>query len=93
MMMDACPAPPFPFRDVVQMVLPLALSRAIIVFFSPPSLGNHDMYHDPALVRRRLRGLGVRVLGNGWEQIDVRGEPPVGIGNETPWFRPALAGS
>ena len=30
---------------------------------------------NPVLVRRRLRRIGVRVIGNGWEQIDVRGEP------------------
>src|SRR4051794_19145002 len=30
-------------------------------------LGNHDKYHDPVLVRRRLRRIGVRVVGNGWE--------------------------
>jgi predicted MPP superfamily phosphohydrolase len=52
-------------------------------------LGNHDLYHDPALVRRRLRRLGIHVLGNGWEQVQVRGEPLVVIGQETPWFRPA----
>jgi predicted MPP superfamily phosphohydrolase len=51
-------------------------------------LGNHDYWHDPALVRRRLRRLGVRVLGNGWEQVTVRGEPVVVIGQEGPWFRP-----
>jgi predicted MPP superfamily phosphohydrolase len=51
-------------------------------------LGNHDLYHDPVLVRRRLRRIGVRVLGNAWEQIEVRGSPLVVIGNETPWFRP-----
>ncbi len=51
-------------------------------------LGNHDKYHDPALVRRRLRRIGVRVLGNGWEQIALRGEPLVVVGHEGPWFRP-----
>jgi uncharacterized protein len=52
-------------------------------------LGNHDCYHDPTLVRRRLGRLGVTVIGNGWRQVDVRGEPMVVIGNESPWFRPA----
>ncbi|HEY1379703.1 MAG TPA: metallophosphoesterase [Gemmataceae bacterium] len=51
-------------------------------------LGNHDKYHDPVLVRRRLRRIGVRVIGNGWERIDVRDEPLVVVGNEWPWFRP-----
>jgi hypothetical protein len=52
-------------------------------------LGNHDWWHEPALTRRRLARLGLRVIGNGWEQIAVRGLPLVVIGNETPWFRPA----
>ncbi len=51
-------------------------------------LGNHDLYHDPVLVRRRLRRIGIRVLGNEWEQIEIWGTPLVVIGNETPWFRP-----
>ncbi|OAI47057.1 hypothetical protein AYO44_10290 [Planctomycetaceae bacterium SCGC AG-212-F19] len=52
-------------------------------------LGNHDWWYEPRLTRRRLQKLGMRVLGNGWEQIEVRGHPLVVIGNETPWFRPA----
>jgi predicted MPP superfamily phosphohydrolase len=57
-------------------------------------LGNHDCWHDPNLVRRRLRRLGMRVLGNSWETAQVRGQPLVVIGHEGPWFRPApdLAG-
>jgi uncharacterized protein len=57
-------------------------------------LGNHDAWYAPDKVRRRLRRLGMRVLGNGWERIDVRGEPLVVIGQERPWFGPApdLAG-
>lgn len=51
-------------------------------------LGNHDYWRDPNLVRRRLRKLGIRVLGNGWEQLDVRGQALVAVGNETPWFQP-----
>jgi predicted MPP superfamily phosphohydrolase len=52
-------------------------------------LGNHDKYHDPVLVRRRLRRIGMRVLDNRWDQIDLRGEPLIVIGNEAPWFAPA----
>ena len=57
-------------------------------------LGNHDWWHDADAVRTRLAGLGMRVLGNWWEAIDVRGEWLVAIGHEGPWFRPApdLAG-
>jgi predicted MPP superfamily phosphohydrolase len=51
-------------------------------------LGNHDYYRDHAVVRRRLRKIGFRVLGNSWEQITVRGLPLVVVGNECPWFRP-----
>jgi predicted MPP superfamily phosphohydrolase len=51
-------------------------------------LGNHDSWHDPGLVRRRLRRIGMRVLSNGWEQIDVRGVPMIVIGHEGPWFPP-----
>jgi predicted MPP superfamily phosphohydrolase len=52
-------------------------------------LGNHDSWYAPDRVRRRLRRLGMRVLGNAWEQIEVRGEPLTVIGQEWPWFRPA----
>ncbi|HEX3151952.1 MAG TPA: metallophosphoesterase [Gemmataceae bacterium] len=51
-------------------------------------LGNHDWWQDAAGVRQRLAGLGMRVLGNRWETIDVRGERLVAIGHEGPWFRP-----
>jgi predicted MPP superfamily phosphohydrolase len=51
-------------------------------------LGNHDRWHDPALVRQRLREAGLQVLGNSWRQIEVRGEPLMCIGHEGPWFRP-----
>jgi predicted MPP superfamily phosphohydrolase len=51
-------------------------------------LGNHDSWRDPTLIRRRLRRAGLRVLGNGWEQLSVRGMPMVVIGHEGPWFRP-----
>jgi predicted MPP superfamily phosphohydrolase len=52
-------------------------------------LGNHDGYHGQAeRVRRRLRRLGVQVLGNSWSEIALRGERGVVIGHEGPWFRP-----
>src|SRR5262249_15011755 len=51
-------------------------------------LGNHDYWYEPGRVRRRLRRLGIRDIGNRWEQIEVRGEPMLVIGNEEPWFRP-----
>src|SRR5262249_8916900 len=51
-------------------------------------LGNHDTWYQHEIVRRRLRRVGLRVLGNRWEQIEVRGVPMVVIGQEAPWFRP-----
>jgi predicted MPP superfamily phosphohydrolase len=51
-------------------------------------LGNHDWWRDPALVRRRLRRIGMRVLPNTWQQVEVRGQPLVVVGHEGPWFRP-----
>ena len=52
-------------------------------------LGNHDNWYEPARTRRRLQKLGMRVLANSWEQIDVRGQPLVVVGHEGPWFAPA----
>ena len=51
-------------------------------------LGNHDSWRDVTLIRRRLRRVGMNVIGNGWQQIDVLGHPMIVIGNETPWFLP-----
>jgi uncharacterized protein len=52
-------------------------------------VGNHDFWHDPMLVRRRLRRLRMHVLSNACQQIEIRGQPLLVIGNESPWFRPA----
>jgi predicted MPP superfamily phosphohydrolase len=52
-------------------------------------LGNHDQWHDPPLIRRRLGRIGMHVLGNRWRQLEVRGQPLVVVGHEGPWFRPA----
>ncbi len=51
-------------------------------------LGNHDAWREPENIRRRLRKVGLTVLGNGYEVIDVRGEKMAVIGNEAPWFTP-----
>lgn len=51
-------------------------------------LGNHDKYHDPERVRAELRAAGFAVLGNGWQQITVRGVECVAVGHEGPWFAP-----
>ncbi|HEV3115979.1 MAG TPA: metallophosphoesterase [Gemmataceae bacterium] len=52
-------------------------------------LGNHDSWHEPGVLRRRLRRCGYDVLNNRWTQIQVRGQPLVVVGHEGPWFRPA----
>jgi hypothetical protein len=51
-------------------------------------LGNHDLWYESDHTRRRLRRLGMHVLGNGWEKCDVAGQPLVVIGHEGPWFGP-----
>lgn len=51
-------------------------------------LGNHDSWRDVNVIRRRLRRVQMRVLGNSWELIDVRGRPMVVVGHEGPWFMP-----
>jgi hypothetical protein len=51
-------------------------------------VGNHDYWFEPLLVRRRISRTRFHMLGNGWTQIDVRGEPMVIIGHEGPWFKP-----
>lgn len=51
-------------------------------------LGNHDWWQDADAVRAKLAGLGMRVIGNRWEVLDVRGEPLIAVGHEGPWFRP-----
>jgi uncharacterized protein len=52
-------------------------------------LGNHDSWWEVEAIRRRLRRLGMIVLGNSWRQLEVRGQPMVVIGHEGPWFAPA----
>jgi predicted MPP superfamily phosphohydrolase len=52
-------------------------------------LGNHDTWFDMAMIRRRIARLGIRVLANSWQLIEVRGQPLAVIGNEAPWLTPA----
>ena len=49
-------------------------------------LGNHDSWYGPKHLRKDLKRLGFIELGNRWEVIQVRGEPMVVGGIETPWF-------
>jgi predicted MPP superfamily phosphohydrolase len=52
-------------------------------------LGNHDAWHEPMLIRRRLRRIGMDVIGNSWKEVEVRGQKLIVVGNEAPWFAPA----
>lgn len=52
-------------------------------------LGNHDSWRDVSVIRRRMRRIGMHVLPNTWETLDVRGVPITVIGHEGPWFTPA----
>lgn len=51
-------------------------------------LGNHDSWRDDKVIRRRLARLGMHLLGNRWETLDVHGVPMAVIGHEGPWFSP-----
>jgi predicted MPP superfamily phosphohydrolase len=51
-------------------------------------LGNHDAWYEPLFIRRRLQRIGMRVLANTWQLLEVRGEPLVVVGHEGPWFKP-----
>jgi predicted MPP superfamily phosphohydrolase len=51
-------------------------------------LGNHDSWRDEKVIRRRLTRLGMTVLANTWQQLDVRSRPMIVIGHEGPWFMP-----
>ncbi len=51
-------------------------------------LGNHDIWHHPERIRRRLTRLGMTVLANSWSSVQIGGETLVAIGHEGPWFRP-----
>lgn len=49
-------------------------------------LGNHDSWYGPEYLRKDLKRMGFRELGNRWEVVRVRGEPMVVGGIENPWF-------
>jgi predicted MPP superfamily phosphohydrolase len=51
-------------------------------------LGNHDIWHRPDRIRRRLTRLGMIVLNNAWTAVEIRGETLLAIGHEGPWFQP-----
>jgi len=51
-------------------------------------LGNHDVLHRTERVRDGLRAAGYEVLGNGWQEVTIRGERCVIVGHEGPWFKP-----
>jgi predicted MPP superfamily phosphohydrolase len=72
------------YLDWIELVLgPLRWKVAALAI-----LGNHDWWQDFTAVRERLSALGMRVISNRWEALDVRGERLIAIGHEGPWFRP-----
>jgi predicted MPP superfamily phosphohydrolase len=74
---------PFHYRWIVPLLGRLKWTTAAFAI-----LGNHDALFDPVIVRRRLAKLGIQVLGNTWRQVEIRGEPVIVVGQESPWFRP-----
>jgi predicted MPP superfamily phosphohydrolase len=73
--------------DHVRWVVPI-LGRLKWRIAALAILGNHDQWYDVSLIRRRVRRAGITMLANTWTQLDVRGEPMIVVGNETPWFAP-----
>ena len=51
-------------------------------------LGNHDAWQRRELDSPAVAPRGMNVLGNSWQQLDVRGHPMIVIGHEGPWFTP-----
>jgi uncharacterized protein len=76
-------------RWLLRLLRPLRWNEAAFAI-----LGNHDYWHRPPRIRRRLERLGITVLGNRWVTTPIRGVPMVAIGHEGPWYRPGpdLAG-
>lgn len=52
-------------------------------------LGNHDYWQQRDAVRSCLQEAGLKVLGNRWESLEIRGRRLIVVGHEGPWFRPA----
>lgn len=50
-------------------------------------LGNHDIWHRPERIRRRLTRLGIEMLSDCWRTVEIRGGKLVAIGHEGPWYR------
>ncbi|HJZ59757.1 MAG TPA: metallophosphoesterase, partial [Gemmataceae bacterium] len=51
-------------------------------------LGNHDEHHHPEQLREVVAAAGYTVLGNGWQEVTIRGVRCVAVGHEGPWFTP-----
>jgi uncharacterized protein len=51
-------------------------------------LGNHDVHYEPDRLRRELAAAGYTVVGNGWQEVTIRGVPCIVVGHEGPWFAP-----
>lgn len=73
------------YRDWIEPVLKPLLGK----LGSFAILGNHDWWMDADAVRDELKRIGIQVLGNGWQRINLLGQPLTLLGHEGPWFRPA----
>jgi uncharacterized protein len=51
--------------------------------------GNHDLRVDWRRMRQVMDGCGMHYLGSCWKVVEVRGQPVLLAGNESPWFNPA----
>ncbi len=51
-------------------------------------LGNHDYWQQRDAVRSCLAEAGLRVLGNCWDSVEIRGHRLIVGGHEGPWFDP-----
>lgn len=48
-------------------------------------LGNHDTWHEPEMIERRLKRIGFHMVGGSVVRLEVRGTPLWIMGNERPW--------
>jgi predicted MPP superfamily phosphohydrolase len=49
-------------------------------------LGNHDLRVGAELIDAAMSEAGLKRVGGGWTQLNVREEPVIVAGNELPWF-------
>jgi hypothetical protein len=49
-------------------------------------LGNHDSWLDVPRIKREVQSLGIEMVGGRWLEANIRGEPLLIVGNESPWL-------